>query len=52
LWTAFAGGLLAGAVVAWAEFRKWRTRGQAADVKFVPYAPAITLGAWLSLIPK
>jgi prepilin peptidase CpaA len=54
LWTAGVGGLLAIGVLAW---RAARTRlkgasasGPASDS--IPYAPAITLGVWLSLVGK
>jgi prepilin peptidase CpaA len=60
LWTAGVGGVLA---VLWLGFKKLRKalggveapaltaeEKQAADS--IPYAPAITLGVWLSLVPK
>ncbi len=57
LWTAGAGGLLALGALAFRWLRK-RARGEskaaapvAADDS-IPYAPAIALGVWLSLIPK
>ncbi len=47
LWTAGLGGLFAvGAIIA-GSLRK-----NGAGVKHIPYAPAITLGAWVALIPK
>lgn len=56
LWTAALGGLLALGVIAWqAGRRRWRQWRGMSDVEagqFIPYAPAITLGVWLSLIPN
>jgi prepilin peptidase CpaA len=56
LWTAGLGGLMAAGVIAWGMVRKWvrRRRGIAekAEAATIPYAPAITLGVWLALIPK
>jgi prepilin peptidase CpaA len=52
LWTAGTGGLLALGVLAFRALRK-RTgapAGTASDS--IPYAPAIALGVWLSLVPK
>jgi prepilin peptidase CpaA len=61
LWTAGIGGLIAIAVLAgrpvwrWA-MAKWRPSNPetpvAAKSDSIPYAPAITLGVWLSLVPK
>jgi prepilin peptidase CpaA len=56
LWTAGAGGLLALGVLAFRWIRK-RARGGSksaapAPDDSIPYAPAIALGVWLSLIPK
>ena len=54
LWTAGVGGVLAVAVIAW----KWMARklGRQAvepgEREAIPYAPAIVLGVWLSLVPK
>lgn len=48
LWSAAAGGLMAlGVVAAGALRRRPVRRGES-----IPYAPAIAVGAWLSLIPK
>lgn len=57
LWTAAVGGLAAAAVIAWNAARKWFRRGEgtlgsATRAESIPYAPAITIGAWLALIPK
>lgn len=62
LWTAACGGLMAVLVIGanglrnlWARMRSsdgsvlnW----QAKRVEAIPYAPAIALGVWLSLVPK
>lgn len=48
LWTAAAGGLMA---VGYLGFRALR-RKPGPDAESIPYAPAIAIGAWLSLIPK
>jgi len=45
LWTAACGGLIALATIALAALRR-------RSVIAIPYAPAISLGAWLALIPK
>jgi prepilin peptidase CpaA len=47
LWTAGLGGIFAVGAVAAGALRK----GGKSPVH-IPYAPAITLGAWLSLIPR
>jgi prepilin peptidase CpaA len=56
LWTAAVGGLAAAAVVAWSAARKRLRGGEQAGAgpraESIPYAPAITVGAWLALIPK
>jgi prepilin peptidase CpaA len=66
LWTAGIGGIMAACVVVYREIvRLWRKR-RASDKTakdgatalaqqedpYIPYAPAITLGSWLALIPK
>jgi prepilin peptidase CpaA len=63
LWTAGVGGLLALGVVAY-RFVQQRLRRRFAPGKrietaeekergeSIPYAPAITIGVWLSLVPK
>jgi prepilin peptidase CpaA len=51
LWTAGVGGLIALGAVAFQAVRgKAREGGERKDS--IPYAPAITLGVWLSLVPK
>lgn len=57
LWTAGVGGILALGVVAVRSARRWvraenkaREDGERNDS--IPYAPAIALGVWLSLVPK
>ena len=58
LWTAGVGGILALCVIAVKSARRFiRTRtGKTNEVEekneSIPYAPAITLGVWLSLVPK
>jgi len=58
LWTAGAGGLLALGVVAYQTVRRqlgWKKILTAAEKErgeSIPYAPAITIGVWLSLMPK
>ena len=47
LWTAGLGGIFALAVIAVNTLRR-RANGP----MYIPYAPAITLGAWISLIPR
>jgi prepilin peptidase CpaA len=53
LWTAACGGLLAVSVVAVAAVRgaKGAVEG-ARRPRAIPYAPAIAVGVWLSLVPK
>ncbi len=48
LWTAGVGGLIAAGYLAYRALR----RQPAGRKESIPYAPAITIGAWLSLIPK
>jgi prepilin peptidase CpaA len=56
LWTAALGGLMAAGVIAWSVTRNWLHRRQGStetgEAATIPYAPAITLGVWLALIPK
>ena len=57
LWTAGVGGILAVGVIAWRALRRWPGR-KAVDTAArereasIPYAPAIVLGVWLSLLAK
>jgi prepilin peptidase CpaA len=48
LWTGAVGGLMAVGYLAFAALR----RKPARDKESIPYAPAIAIGVWLSLIPK
>jgi prepilin peptidase CpaA len=60
LWTAGCGGVIAAAVIAFRAVRRfWNQRRRAAsgigvepspELDSIPYAPAIAIGAWLSLI--
>jgi prepilin peptidase CpaA len=57
LWTAGVGGVLALGVVGYQSVRRRfvKTNETAAEKErgeSIPYAPAITLGVWLSLVPK
>jgi len=54
LWTAGTGGLLAVGVLAYRWLRKRSGAGAPAGEagESIPYAPAIALGVWLSLVPK
>jgi prepilin peptidase CpaA len=56
LWTAAAGGLLALFVLGFREVRKAigkeKYSGPEERKESIPYAPAITLGVWLSLVPR
>lgn len=54
LWTAGIGGLLAMGVLAFRALRKSFGGGAPATAssESIPYAPAIALGVWLSLVPK
>ena len=51
LWTAGLGGVFALALIAWRKLRRKEGtgRGTAADDS-IPYAPAIAVGVWLSLL--
>jgi prepilin peptidase CpaA len=53
-YTALVGGLLALGVVAFRRLRQavGKTSPGAAGSESIPYAPAIALGVWLSLVPK
>jgi len=54
LWTAGTGGLLALGVLAFRSLRRRTGAGVTAGASSdsIPYAPAIALGVWLSLVPK
>src|SRR5271154_3867669 len=52
LWTAGTGGLLALGVLAFRSLRRRGGAGAGASNDSIPYAPAIALGVWLSLVPK
>ena len=56
LWTAGVGGILALGVLGWRTFRRMMWPGQVLEAgprsESIPYAPAIALGVWLSLVPK
>jgi prepilin peptidase CpaA len=63
LLTAFAGGLIAAGTLGFRFVRKMIGKNDsdegissdgknAADKESIPYAPAITLGVWLSLVPR
>ena len=57
LWTAGVGGLLALGVLGYQALRrslgkKVETAEEKERGESIPYAPAITLGVWLSLVPK
>ena len=67
LWTAGCGGIMAVLVLAGSSLRRWwvskRAVGSAQGsansgacssgrTEFIPYAPAIAAGVWLSLVPK
>jgi prepilin peptidase CpaA len=58
LWTAGVGGVLALGVVAYQSVgrrfggKKIETAEEKERGESIPYAPAITLGVWLSLVPK
>lgn len=49
LWTAAAGGIMAVVALGW---RKWRPKFDATGQRddSIPYAPAIAVGVWLSLL--
>lgn len=52
LGAAAIGGIWALGAVAWVEVKKrWLRRAERVQDASIPYAPAITLGAWLALIP-
>jgi prepilin peptidase CpaA len=54
LWTAGTGGFLALGVLAFRSLHRRAGAGApaGASIDSIPYAPAIALGVWLSLVPK
>jgi prepilin peptidase CpaA len=52
LWTAAIGGLLAVAALGWHELSRRMGRNRTKKMETIPYAPAITMGVWLSLVPR
>jgi prepilin peptidase CpaA len=57
LWTAGVGGILAILAIAFKSARRWFRKDVDAaksgeQRESIPYAPAIALGVWLSLVPK
>lgn len=51
LWTAMLGAILACAVIGVHRVKKMLGR-QAGQPEAIPYAPAIALGVWISLVPR
>ncbi|MBL8175706.1 MAG: prepilin peptidase [Bryobacterales bacterium] len=52
LWTAIIGAVLAALVIAASSLRRWVRKDAAQKPLAIPYAPAITAGVWLSLVPR
>ncbi len=53
LWTAAAGGIFALAALGFYRLRRWwQNRPPVAGEDSIPYAPAITVGAWLALLSR
>lgn len=57
LWTAGAGGLIALGVITFQAIRGLLRRKRSGEskpesVESIPYAPAITLGVWLAMVPR
>ncbi|MEP6536472.1 MAG: A24 family peptidase [Bryobacteraceae bacterium] len=57
LWTAGIGGVIALGVVAYQTLRALVRRKKSGELKrendeSIPYAPAITLGVWLAMVPR
>jgi prepilin peptidase CpaA len=52
IWTAIIGALLAVAVIAVHSLRKLGKKERKGSPAAIPYAPAITVGVWLSLVPR
>jgi prepilin peptidase CpaA len=49
-WTALTGGLLAAAVIGFTTLRSRIRKNGVKDPVAIPYAPAIVLGVWLTLL--
>jgi prepilin peptidase CpaA len=51
-WTALTGGLLAAGVLGFSAARRWLKPGREEQARpvSIPYAPAIALGVWLTLL--
>ena len=58
LWTAGVGGIMAVAAIGWKVLRRHSRNSVSISVEerereaSIPYAPAIAVGVWLSLVPK
>ena len=52
LWTAILGALLAAAVLGFSWLRSRFKKEAVEKPMAIPYAPAITAGVWLSLVPR
>ena len=62
LWTAGVGGIFAVCAIGWKALREWKSAGGVDQPESgaedrerqasIPYAPAIAVGVWLSLVPK
>lgn len=50
LWTALAGALMALGVIGWRRAWRWVRPDTESGSDSIPYAPAITLGAWMGLV--
>ena len=49
-WTALTGGLLAAAVIGFAAVKSYMRKNATKEPVAIPYAPAIVLGVWLTLL--
>lgn len=52
LWTAIIGAVLAALVLGVSAIRGWVRKEAVGKPLAIPYAPAITAGVWLSLVPR
>ncbi|MFN7935139.1 MAG: A24 family peptidase [Bryobacteraceae bacterium] len=52
IWTAIIGAVLAALVITWSGLRQWVKKDGTKKPLAIPYAPAITAGVWLSLVPR